>query len=51
MALVSSAVTLLAEEAAESEELVPLPPIVYGVIAFVLLMVLLIVTTRINLDR
>lgn len=53
MTLMGSAASLLAqaETTAEGEELVPLPPYVYGLIAFVLLMVLLLVTTRLDLDR
>jgi hypothetical protein len=52
MALVNTVVAVVAEaESAESEELLTMPPIAYGIIAFALLLVLLLVTTRLDLDR
>jgi hypothetical protein len=53
MSLVGSVLVTMAENSSGEQEdaLVPLPPYVYGLIAFSLLMVLLLVVTRLDLDR
>jgi hypothetical protein len=52
MSLMSLAATVLAEsDIVEGEDKVPLPPYVYGGLAFVVLLLLLVVVTRLDLDR